>query len=82
MTTACPSPSDPPFLGLACLPLQDLGLSYSSFLRNTLQPLAPQGQGSRGNSRMNSGCGKVGGPAATPVKNTKKKKQNKTQHLK
>lgn len=73
--TACPSHHDPPFLGLACLPLQDLGLSYSLLLSNMLQPPTPQGQGSWGNSRMNSGCGKVGGPAATPIKNTK---QNKT----
>lgn len=27
-----------------------------------------------GNSRVESSCGKVGGPAATPIKNTKKKK--------
>lgn len=36
----------------------------------------PQGQGSRGNSRVESRCGKVGGPAATPIRNTKKKKKS------
>lgn len=76
-TTAHPSHHDPPFLGPAWLASSELGVQLLSLPNNMLQPPTLQGQGSCGNSRVNSGYVKVGGPAATPIKNTKKKKKKK-----
>lgn len=53
---ACPSQvSSLSRAHLACLPLQDLGLSSPSLLGNRLQSPTPQGQGSQGNSRVDRG---------------------------
>lgn len=66
MMSAYPSHHAPfPRAHLAGLPLQDVGLSYSLDFRAG-QPW--EGQGGRGHE-------KVKGPAATPIKNTKKKKK-------
>lgn len=75
-----PAHPNPPFLGPvwpgllfriwgSAIPRQQAVAPHTS------GPAQPAG----GNSRVDSGCGRVDGPAATPVKNTKKKKKQKKQ---
>lgn len=71
-TTAATPTAIPISKGPPGQPPQILGLSYTSLPSNMLQPPTTQGQGSWENSRVESGCGKMGGPAAIPIKNTKK----------
>lgn len=64
---------NPPFLGPPWPGLL-FRLGAQLFLSNAVLPPPPalQGQGSRGSSRVDSECGKVDGPAASPVKKKKK----------